>query len=292
MMKNHNLIRFSVSLAVALSLGLTAADASFGVNRDFGGAVKTVASPASLPSCAAAGAGRTIYYVQATAVGSCSVAGASANYCACDGSAYALVNAEALGLKLNTADAIPTPIKVTLPLVAAGCNGASATPAMDTPSAAAPTAECVTGSNGVTKGVLSFSATAAQSAQVTIKLPADWTGAIDVVYNWQDAGTSTDPVVWCTQIVCVADGEDDGTTGATFPDPAAANCVSDAGKATTAYLANTASDTGVTASTCAAGELMHAKFSRDPLQVSGLTDTNTSPGLLIGVELTLRRTLQ
>ena len=43
---------------------------------------------------------------------------------------------------------------------------------------------------------------------------------------------------------------------------------------------------------CAANELAHIKFSRDPAEVSTRTDTMTGDARMIGVEMTLRRTMQ
>jgi len=172
---------------------------------------------------------------------------------------------------------------------AATCNNVTAVLQMDTPATNPATAACNTGSNGVTKGVLSFDPTTANSAQTTYRLPADWFGLIDFSFKWMNAAAgSVLPVAWCAQVVCVADGEDDGTTGATFPATAIGNCVSDPAK-TTAYLANEAELRDVTATTCAAGETAHIKISRDPAEVSTRTDTNATAALLLGVEMTMRR---
>lgn len=189
----------------------------------------------------------------------------------------------------KTLDVEGTGNVITIPekhyLKTAQCNDTTPVLLMDTPAAAAGAAVCITGTN-TQKGVVSFDQTTSESIQTSMLLPADWSGAIDVRYEWFTAGT-TSPVVWCTQVVCVANTE---TGDPAFPAQAAANCVSDASHGTTLQL-NVAADTGITATTCAAGELMHLRFSRDPAEVSTLTDTLAADAWLIGVELTLRRAM-
>ena len=189
----------------------------------------------------------------------------------------------------KTLDVEGTGNSVTIPekhyFKTAQCNDATPTLLMDSPTANAGAATCITGTN-TQKGVAAFDQTTSESLQTSMLLPADWSGAIDVRYEWMTAGT-TSPVVWCTQVVCVANTE---TGDPAFPAQAAANCVSDASHGTTLQL-NVASDTGITATTCAAGELMHLRFSRDPAEVSTLTDTLAGDAWLIGVELTLRRAM-
>jgi len=90
---------------------------------------------------------------------------------------------------------------------AAGCNNATATSFYDLPTANAAAAACITGTN-TQKGVLDFDAATDESGQVSLALPSDFTGAIDVKYKWLAAATSGD-VVWGVQAICVADAETD-----------------------------------------------------------------------------------
>lgn len=160
---------------------------------------------------------------------------------------------------------------------AAGCNNATATSFYDLPTANAPAAACITGTN-TQKGVLDFDAGTDESAQVSLALPSDFTGAIDVKYKWLAAATSGS-VVWGVQTSCVADAETDDPSWNT------ASTVTDAAKGTTLQT-NDASMTGVTATGCAAGELLHLRFFRD---ADNGSDGMTGDARLIGAEVTLRR---
>ncbi len=155
----------------------------------------------------------------------------------------------------GTGNVVTIPVKAWLP--AAGCNNTTASAFWDLPTTNAGAAACVTGSN-TQKGVLDFDATTDESAQQTLALPADFTGAIDARVKWLAAATSGS-VGWCIQLICVADAETDDPA---FPAQAAGNCVSDAAKGTTLQT-NDAAITSVTATGCAAGELMHVQVSRD-----------------------------
>jgi hypothetical protein len=187
------------------------------------------------------------------------------------------VDAEASGVTLTI------PAKIWFPV--AGCQNPTANLLMDsfTTNAAAPA--CIAGTNTV-KGVADFDGTTDESLQTTVMLPLDWAGAVDVSYKWLAAAT-TGSVTWCTQLICTADAETDDPA---FPAQASGLCVSDATKGTTLQT-NDASDTGITATGCAAGELMHVRISRDPDQTSTLTDNMAGDASLIGFELTLRRAM-
>ena len=165
-------------------------------------------------------------------------------------------------------------------LLAAGCQNATASLLWDTPTSNPAVAACVTGTN-TQKGVADFADGAnALSMQQTLLLPSDWTGAIDAKFKWFSATTSGD-VVWQIATSCVADAETD--------DPAfnTASTVTDTAKGTTNQT-NDATITGVTATGCAAGELLHIKVTRDPAHAS---DNHAATARLIGVELTLRRAM-
>jgi hypothetical protein len=177
----------------------------------------------------------------------------------------------------GTGNAITIVDKVWLP--AAACNNATAGPMWDLPTTLAPTATCVTGTN-TQKAYLDFPDTdGAYQAQTNFELPIDWTGAIDVNIKWLSSIT-TGNVFWQISTICVADAETD--------DPAfnTASTVADAAKGTTNQT-NDAAITGVTATGCAAGELLHLKIMRDRTNAS---DTlGAAAARLIGVEVTLRR---
>lgn len=183
----------------------------------------------------------------------------------------------------KTLDAEGTGNTLTLPrriwLPAAGCNNATAGSIWDLPSASPAVAACVTGTN-TQKGVLDFSDTSNLSAQMTWKLPSTWTGNIDANIKWFSAVTTGD-VVWQLATICVADAETD--------DPAfnTASTVTDTTKGT-ANQTNDAAITSVTATGCAAGELMHLKIFRDSAHAS---DTMAGTARLIGVELVVREAL-
>ena len=162
---------------------------------------------------------------------------------------------------------------------AAGCNGSTAGPIWDLPASSPAVAACVTGTN-TQKGVLEFADSASLSAQTTYLLPSTWTGAIDAKIKWVTTATSGD-VVWQLSTICVADAETD--------DPAfnTASTVTDTAKGTTLQT-NDATITGVTATGCAAGELLHLKILRDSAHAS---DTLAATARLIGVELVIREAM-
>ena len=181
----------------------------------------------------------------------------------------------------GTGNVITTVDKVWLP--AAGCNNTTVTPFFDLFTSNTPVAACITGSN-TTKGVLDFNAAADENVQSSITLPSDWTGAIDVKIKYLTGTGDANAIGWCVQLICVADAETDDPA---FPAQAAGNCVSDTNKGT-ANQTNDATITGVTATGCAAGELMHIQVSRDA-NGSAVTDSFLADARFIGLELTLRR---
>jgi hypothetical protein len=140
-------------------------------------------------------------------------------------------------------------------------------------------AACVTGTN-TQKGVLDFADSSNLSAQLTYALPTTWTGTVDARIKWLTSATSGS-VVWQLSTICVADAETDDPSFNT------ASTVTDAAKGTTLQT-NDASITGVTATGCAAGELLHLKIQRDSAHAS---DTLAATARLIGVELVIRETM-
>lgn len=184
----------------------------------------------------------------------------------------------------STGNIVTTVEKIWLP--AASCANTSAAANWDTTSNTQPSPGCVTGTNTV-KGVLSFDDATDEAVQTHIMLPADWTGNIDARIKWYGSAL-TNAVGWCIQLACAADGEVDDPA---FPAQSAANCVSDTAKGT-ANQSNDVTITNITPGTgggvCAAGELMHVRWSRDA-NGSAVTDSFVGDANGIGVELTLRR---
>lgn len=192
------------------------------------------------------------------------------------------IYAEAASLTNKTLDAEATGNTIILPmkvwLGAASCQNATATLSWDTPTTNPAVPACVTGTN-TQKGVADFADGAnSLSMQTTVALPSDFSGAIDAKFKWLSA-TTTGNVVWQIATACVGDGGTD--------DPAfnTASTVTDTPKGT-ANQTNDATISGVTATGCAAGQLLHLKVFRDPANAS---DTHAATARLIGVELTIRR---
>lgn len=167
----------------------------------------------------------------------------------------------------------------------AGCNNATAASFFDLPTANAPALACATGTN-LQKGILSFDDTTDESAQSSLILPGDWvSGAgIDGKIVWYGAAT-TGAVGWCVQLVCEGDGE---AVDPSFPTQAAGNCVSDTAGGTTLRMNVANLPAGITATGCAAGELMHIKVSRDA-NGDAVTDGFTGDAHFVGLELTYSR---
>ena len=181
-----------------------------------------------------------------------------------------------------TGNVLTIPVKIWLP--AAECNNATAASLWDVPTSNGAAAACITGSN-TQKGVLDFDATTDESVEISLLLPADFTGAIDARILWLAAATSGS-VGWCVQLISAADAETDDPA---YPAQGAGNCVSDVAKGTTNQL-NIATITGVTATGVAASELLHVRISRDA-NGGAVTDDMTGDARLIGVELTIRRAM-
>ena len=175
----------------------------------------------------------------------------------------------------GTGNVVTTLSKIWLP--GASCQNATATLLWDTPTTSPAVAACITGTN-TQKGVADFADAANLSLQLTLLLPADFTGAVDAKFKWLTTAITGD-VVWQLATICVADAETD--------DPAfnTASTVTDTAKGT-ANQTNDASIASVTITGCAAGELLHLKLSRDSAHAS---DTLAATARLVGLELTLRR---
>jgi hypothetical protein len=172
------------------------------------------------------------------------------------------------------------PVKVWIP--AATCQNTTAGLNWDTPTSTPAVAACVTGTN-TQKGVADFADTSGGfSMQTTELLPADFSGAIDARIIWLTTATSGN-VKWSLSTICTA-------VDATETDDPAFNTASTVTTAApgTANRLQTSSITGVTATGCAANEILHLKIFRDGNDAS---DTIAATARLVGVELTIRRAM-
>jgi hypothetical protein len=194
------------------------------------------------------------------------------------------LSATSIDTLLNkTMDAEGTGVTLTVPfkyyLEAAGCQNTTASLMWDTPTSNPAVAACITGTN-TQKGVADFADGSDLSMQRTMVLPDDWTGNIGFKFYWLSSTTSGD-VVWQVQTACVADGETDDPSFNT------ASTVTDTTKGTANQI-NTATISSVTATGCAAGEVLHIKVRRDSGHAS---DNMAGTARLLGGEITIRRAM-
>lgn len=164
-------------------------------------------------------------------------------------------------------------------IVMAGCNDATAAPAVDLPSSNAPAPGCRTGSN-FQKGVLDFDSGTDESAYFGFRLPSDWTGNLDAAFVWSSTTTSTNSVIWGIQVACAADDESDD------PSLNTASTVTDAYGGTSGNKLMVGSLAGITTTGCSAGEWLNARVYRD---ADNGSDDLPGDARLVSVELTLRR---
>jgi hypothetical protein len=162
----------------------------------------------------------------------------------------------------------------------ASCNNATASAVFDLPTANAPAPTCE-GTN-TRMATLDFDATTDESFADSWTLPASFQGSIDVHFRWKAAST-TGAVGWCAQLVRVPDG---ATSDPALPAQAAGNCVSDTAKGTT-LQENVATITGVTCTSCVAGDRVNVVISRDA-NGGAVTDDMTGDAKLITYGRTIR----
>lgn len=155
----------------------------------------------------------------------------------------------------------------------ATCQNATASANFDIPTSNAPTATCDTGTN-TQKAYLAFNDTTDQSFQDHIILPVGFV-SFDVSLRWKAAAT-TGAAGWCVQLIRVPDG---ATSDPAFPAQAAGNCVSDTAKGTT-LQENVATIAGVTCTSCAVGDHVYIRVSRDA-DGGAVTDSMTGDALLL-----------
>lgn len=177
-------------------------------------------------------------------------------------------------------------ITAKVPLMAGGCNNATAYSFWDLPTSTPAAPACVTGTN-IQKGVLDYADTSGGfSAQTTLILPADWTttGGMDAKILWTTTAT-TGNAKWslstaCTDIAATATDDPSFNTAdtATTAAPGTANRV------------QTSTITGMTLTGCttATNMLLHLKLFRDGNDGS---DTLAATARFVGIILTFRRAI-
>ncbi len=181
-----------------------------------------------------------------------------------------------------TGNVLTVPTKIALP--AAGCNNVTPGTFWDLPTTNAGTPFCVTGTN-IQKGVLQFADSANQSAQTTLNLPDDWSGAIDIKLLFTSADTTSGHTEKFTvATACTTPSSGSGTTD----DPSfntAQTLTYTLGASEVGSALRKVSQAGLTATGCSAGSVLHLKVGRD------VTDTDTGTINFVGAELTIRRAM-
>jgi hypothetical protein len=107
-----------------------------------------------------------------------------------------------------------------------------------------------------------------------------WTGNIDVGLDWFTSAI-TNNNKWTIESACLVEG----TTDASAPSFNAAQTITTTSNATTNVL-NRSSQTAITTTGCAAGNIMILRIGRD------VTDTNTSTDSLQNIDVVMRVTPQ
>lgn len=178
----------------------------------------------------------------------------------------------------GTGNVFTIPSKIWLPMGA--CDNTTAGTLWDLPTTNAAAAACVTGTN-TQKGVLDFADGGnSLSSQMTLQLPSDWSGSVDVKFVWFSA-TTTGAVVWQIATSCSAAGVTDDTAFNTA-NTVTSNAAGSANQLTMPTIS------AITTTGCTAGSVLHLKVFRDPTNGS---DTMAGTARLIGTELTWRRAI-
>lgn len=176
----------------------------------------------------------------------------------------------------ETSGTLTVPMKYTYNT--AVCQGSTASLGLSALTSLAPTATCITGTN-VTRGWAQFPDSDGNfEVQGELKLPADFTGAVDISGVWRTAATTGDIKLYVT-VACTADAE-------VFNDTwVAAGNVVETAKGTTLQH-NDWSITGLTTTGCAAGETLNWRVYR---QRTDAADTLSGTFDLGPITLTIRR---
>lgn len=155
----------------------------------------------------------------------------------------------------------------------ATCQNTTASANFDLPTTNAPAPTCDTGSN-TQKAYLAFDASTDEAFEDHWILPTGFL-AVNVYFRWKAAATSG-AVGWCVQFSRVPDGT---TSDQAYSSQATANCVSDTAKGTT-LQENAASILSATCSSCAAGDHVYVRISRDA-NGGAVTDDMSGDALLL-----------
>lgn len=157
----------------------------------------------------------------------------------------------------------------------AGCSNATAGAVWNLPTTNAAVPACDTGTN-IFSAYLGFNDTTDQSFHGSFRLPTGYTGSIDWLFRFKMASATTGGVGWCVQLVRLPTG---ATGDPALPAQAAGNCVSPTVPGTAGFEGE-ASITNVPCTSCAAGDRIFFRVSRDA-DGSAVTDSATGDARLI-----------
>lgn len=158
----------------------------------------------------------------------------------------------------------------------AGCVNTTAGSVFNLPVSNPAVATCDTGAN-IQSAYMAFNADTDQAFEGRFKLQTGFTGSIDWIFDYKMASATTGAVGWCVQMVRVLPG----TTAEdpAYPAQASGNCVSDTVPGT-AGLQKEARITAATCTSCAAGDTVYFRVSRDA-NGGAVTDSATGNGELV-----------
>jgi hypothetical protein len=184
----------------------------------------------------------------------------------------------------KTIDAEGTGNTITLPfkinLVAAGCDASTAGTAWDLPTANAMGKACL--GTGVRFGALTAADGATSTAYNHMRVPPDFTGAVDIIVEYTGDTSSANNVRTQVSIACA--GENDDLLSPTFNTASAQNTAGP----TTAGQKKTATFSAVSITNCAPGE--HGFLKLERIGADG-SDTYTGVAQYLNVEITARRAM-
>jgi hypothetical protein len=159
----------------------------------------------------------------------------------------------------------------------AGCNNATPGAAWDLPTTNNPVADCY--GTSYRFGALDYDDTASETATFHFELPTGWTGAVDITL-WAFSNSTTQSFKATIATVCVATSAD--ILNPTF-NAAQTITVTSPGTANQAF---NFTQTGVTTTGCAAGQMMIVKVGRDN------SDTSTALLAITEADVSIRVTPQ
>jgi hypothetical protein len=181
----------------------------------------------------------------------------------------------------STGNAITIPYEETLEV--AGCNNVTASLIFNSNTANPPAATCEGTNTRI--ATADFDDTTDEGFDFSWRLPTGFTGAIDWIFRWKGAATSG-AVGWCAQLIRIPTG---ATSDPALPAQAAGNCVSSTAAGTTLQEVE-ATITGVTCTSCAAGDRVNVRISRDA-NGGAVTDSFVGKAKLLGFTKRYRRAL-